>query len=68
MGSMSDTLSERVQELLAQGREPILSTTGTRAALDSVVARTEALEVAVVELAEALHELAQSQPLRGPRG
>ena len=67
MGSMSDTLSERVQELLAQGREPILSTTGTRAALDSVVARTEALEVAVVELAEALHELAQSQSLRDPR-
>ncbi len=63
MGSMSETLSERVQELLAQGREPILSTTGTRAALDSVVARIDALEVAVVELAEALHELAQSQPM-----
>ncbi len=67
MGSMSETLSQRVQELLAQGREPILSTTGTRAALDSVVARTEALEVAVVELADALHELAQSQATRDPR-
>jgi hypothetical protein len=61
---MSETLSERVHELLAQGREPILSTTGTRAALDSLVARTEALEVAVAELAEALQELDGGRPPR----
>jgi hypothetical protein len=59
---MSETLSERIHELIAQGREPILSTTGTRAALDSLVARTEALEVAIAELAEALQELALTKP------
>jgi hypothetical protein len=60
VGTISETLSERVHELLARRREPILSTTGTRAALDSLVARTEALEVAVAELAEALQELTPS--------
>lgn len=65
MGTMSETLSERIHELLAQGREPILSTTGTRAALDSLVARTETLEVAVAELAETLQELAQTKPHAG---
>ena len=65
MGSISETLSDRVHELLAQGREPILSTTGTRAALDSLLARTEALEAAVTELAEALQDLAPSKPHAG---
>jgi outer membrane protein TolC len=63
VGSISETLSERVHELLAQGREPILSTTGTRAALDSLLARTEALEAAVTELAEALQNVAPTKPM-----
>ncbi len=65
MESISETLSERVHELLAQSREPILSTTGTRAALESLVARTASLEVAVAELAEVLEKLTQTKPHAG---
>jgi hypothetical protein len=61
VGSISETLSERVHELLGRNRETILSTTGTRAALDSLSARTEALEDAVLELTEAVQQLVQSQ-------
>ena len=65
MGTMNETLSERVQELLTQAREPILSTTGTRAALEALEARTQALERAVAELAEALEGLSQTKALAG---
>ncbi len=67
MGSISETLSERVHELLTQAREPILSTTGTRAALEALEARTQALERAVAELAEALQELEQTKARAGRR-
>lgn len=61
MGTLSDTLSERVHELLSADREPILSTTGTRAAIESLAARTQSLETAVRELTDAVSKLAASQ-------
>jgi hypothetical protein len=61
VGSISETLSERVHELLGRDRETILSTTGTRAAIESLSARTQALEDAVLELTEAIEGLVQSQ-------
>ena len=61
MESLNETLSERVHGFLDHDRAPILSTTGTRAALDSLAARTEALEDAVRELTEVVSELAKSE-------
>jgi hypothetical protein len=61
VGSISETLSERVHELLGRDRETILSTTGTRAAIESLSARTQALEDAVLELTEAVQGLVKSQ-------
>jgi hypothetical protein len=63
MAELSDTLSNRVEALTRPRRHPeeILSTTGTRAALQSLVARTEALEEAVSELTEAVRVIAESQ-------
>ena len=61
MASIDETLSERVHILLDRGRDPILSTTGTRAAVDSLIARTEALEDIVRELTEVVSELTKSQ-------
>lgn len=58
MAQLDETLSERVQKLT---RRPILSTTGTRAAVDSLAARTQALEDVVRELTTAVQELAESQ-------
>ena len=60
---LSDTLSNRVEALIRPRRRPeeILSTTGTRAALQSLIARTEALEEAVRELTEAVRVIADSQ-------
>jgi hypothetical protein len=60
--TLSGTLSQRVNELLSAEREPILSTTGTRAAIESLAARTHSLETAVRELTEAVSKLtAQSR-------
>jgi hypothetical protein len=62
VGSVSESLAERVHELIDSGKgEPILSTTGTRAAVDSLAARIEILEEAVRELTVAVEELAQSR-------
>ena len=44
---------------------PILSTTGTRAALESLAARVDALEVAVRELSSVVKELARRPQSRG---
>jgi hypothetical protein len=52
MEALSGTPSDRVHELLSAEHEPILSTTGTRAAVDSLAARTRSLETAVRELTE----------------
>jgi hypothetical protein len=63
MAELSGTLSNRVEELIRPRRrtERILSTTGTRAALESLVVRTEALEEAVRELTEAVRRIADAQ-------
>jgi hypothetical protein len=58
----SETLTGRVYELMeSRRREPILSTTGTRAAIDSLAARMAGLEEAVRELSEVVQEVAESQ-------
>lgn len=65
METPSETLSQRVHELVqSRERKPILSTTGTRAAIDSLAARMEVVEEAVEELMAAVRELAQSQRSR----
>jgi BMFP domain-containing protein YqiC len=59
----SETLSERGHELVhtQEQHRPILSTTGTRAAIESLTARVESLEAALSEVASVVQELAQSQ-------
>ena len=58
----SDTLAERVHQLVQSGgQRPILSTTGTRAAIESLAARVEILEEALSEVAVIVQELAESQ-------
>jgi hypothetical protein len=63
VAELSDALAHRVEELVRPSRrtERVLSTTGTRAALEALAARTEALEEAVRELAEAVRLIADSQ-------
>ena len=66
MSNLSESLVERVHALVEPGQwEPILSTTGTRAAVDSLAARVEILEEAVRELTVAVQELARSQRAAG---
>lgn len=66
MDTPSETLSERVHELVqSRERRPILSTTGTRAAIESLAARLDVLEEAVGEVAAVVQELAQSQRSSG---
>lgn len=65
METPSETLAERVHELMhSHESKPILSTTGTRAAIESLAARMEGLEDAVRELSEVVQELAESQRSR----
>ena len=52
MGSTAESLCERVDELVqSHKREPLLSTTGTRAAIGELMSR-------IVGLEEAIHEIA----------
>ena len=62
MRSPNDVLSDRVHELVrsTEQHQPILSTTGTRAAIDSLAARVETLEEALREVAAAVQKLTQS--------
>lgn len=62
MNTPNDTLSDRVRELVRSTEEhsPILSTTGTRAAIESLAGRVETLEQALRELAAAVEELTQA--------
>jgi hypothetical protein len=55
---LDETLSERVGQL---ARAPMRSTTGTRAAIEALAARTAALEDVVRELAARVHDLAEAQ-------
>ena len=62
MKTPSDTLAERVHQLAQSGgQRPILSTTGTRAAIESLAVRVEILEEALSEVAAIVQELAESQ-------
>jgi hypothetical protein len=62
MNSLEQTLDERVGELILshKGRQ-LLSTTGTRAAIEELAARSEGLEQAIRQLALELEQLAGSQ-------
>ena len=51
LGTMADTLVERVDTLVRAGKEPLLSTTPASVAIRELLLRTEALERAVREIA-----------------
>lgn len=57
--ALRDLPSSRADSLWE--REPILSTTGTRAAIDLLAARTEMLEEVVRELTMAVEDLTQPE-------
>lgn len=67
METMSEILSERIHEQTMQSleREPILSTTGTRAAIGVLAARVNALEETVEELTSVIRGLERSESYRG---
>ena len=54
---LTTTLMERVGNLVAAGKEPLLTTTPTSVAIRELAARIEALENAVREIALAVHKL-----------
>ena len=61
MQTLSDTLTQRVDDLIESHRNTkLLSTTGTRAALEELVERSEGLEQAVRELALEVQRLSAS--------
>jgi predicted sugar kinase len=55
--ALADTLTERVDKLVQAGKEPVLSTTPVSLAVEQLVARTEALEMAVREIALEVQKL-----------
>jgi predicted sugar kinase len=55
--TLTDTLIERVDKLVQASKEPVLSTTPASLAVQQLVARTEALETAVREIALEVHKL-----------
>jgi len=61
--TLSEILSERIHEhdMQVLEREPILATTGTRAAIGLLTARVEALEATVEELTSVIQRLAGPQ-------
>ena len=60
METISESLSQQIRELRAS--QPILSTTPTRVAIDSLQARVAMLEDVVLMLSEALGECAKARP------
>ena len=54
---MTDTLIERVDNLIEAGKETLLTTTATSVAIRELAARNEALENAVREIALEVHRL-----------
>jgi hypothetical protein len=54
--TLTDTLLERVDKLVQANKQPLLSTTPTTNAIGELVARTEALEKAVREIALEVHK------------
>jgi hypothetical protein len=58
MEGVYETLHRRVDELLAAHKGPFLSTTGTHAAIEELIARSDAHERAIREIAREVEELA----------
>jgi len=59
---LDKTLCERVDELLRSHKcEPLLSTTGSRALIEELAARSEGLEEAIREIALEVQEVVASQ-------
>lgn len=63
MASLNEGLSARVRELIRPSRErqPLMETTGTRAAIAALDARLQVVEEAVRDLAVEVDELAHSR-------
>jgi hypothetical protein len=61
MEGVHETLYERVDELIGGHKGPLLSTTGTHAAIRELIARSEGLEKAIREIAVDVQELAAAQ-------
>lgn len=60
-GRVGPTLSERVNEMLRSYEDsPLLSTTGTQAAISELAARTRGLERAMREIALEVQKLSSS--------
>jgi hypothetical protein len=55
---LTSTLMERVDSLVAAGKEPLLTTTPTSVAIRELAARIEALENAVREIALDVQQIA----------
>jgi hypothetical protein len=58
MEGVYETLSARVDELIAAHKGRLLSTTGTHGAITEVISRVEGLEEAIREIAREVEELA----------
>jgi len=65
--TLTEILSDRIhdQNMQALEREPILSTTGTRAAIGLLAERLEALEATVAEQESVIRRLTRSRRFRG---
>jgi hypothetical protein len=59
MEFLTDTLTERVDRIVRAGKAPLLSTTPTPSAIQHLVERNEALEVAVLEIAAEVQRLSE---------
>lgn len=66
MGTTVQSLYERVDELIqSHKRMPLLSTTGSRAAIEELMSRTAGLEEAIRELALEIQRCEDSQGAEG---
>jgi hypothetical protein len=61
MEVVCETRCERVGELISAYKGPLLMSTGTRAAVEELMARSEGLEKAILELTFEVRELAAAQ-------
>jgi hypothetical protein len=70
MDTLDEALRARIDELAGtdEGRQPILSTTGTQVAIAELIARNDRLERAVCELSLEIEALAASQRGASQRG
>jgi hypothetical protein len=61
MEAVYETICERVDESISADKGPLLASTGTRAAVEELIARSEGLEKAIREIALEVQELAAAQ-------